>query len=168
VWNDSVTNLLVTHCLVDGGGVGLKDFNNGRKHKSTFRNCTLVNQVDNNNNDRGIGVIIEGNDGMIVKNCIMMNQTKHAMSFWAPDVGVATSKVENCIWYNAPDFADIRANTVVDETGTQNVDPGLQTDPSGLPYCSPLSYAAYGWRVVPEPAIGLLLGLLAFAGLRRS
>lgn len=170
VWNNSVTNLLVTHCLVDGGGLGVRDFNNACFHYTTFRNCTLVNQRDIGNSARGAGVIVEGCDGTIIKSSIMMNQTRYAIQLWNPAVGASTTTVENCIWYGATNgfIYYTSANTVANESGTLNVDPNLQTDPLGLPYCSPLTYASYGWRVVPEPAAGLVLGLLALAGLRRK
>jgi len=170
VWNNSVTNLLVTHCLVDGGGIGVRDFNNACFHYTTFRNCTLVNQRDIGNAARGAGVIVEGNDGTIIKNSIMMNQTRYGIQLWNPLAGVATTTVENCIWYGATNgFIYLTsAATVANESGTLNVDPNLQTDALGLPYCSPLTYASYGWRAVPEPTVTLVLGLLALAGLRRK
>ncbi|GEM_PF-2125485 len=169
VWNNSVTNLLVTHCLVDGGGIGVRDFNNACYHYTTYRNCTLVNQRDISNAGRGMGVIVEGNNGTIIKNSIMMNQSQYAISLWNPAEGTSTTTIADCIWSGATNgFIQVSPATVANESGTLNVDPNLQTDPLGLPYCSPLTYASYGWRVVPEPAAGLVLGLLALAGLRRK
>jgi len=164
VWNNTVDGLLITHCLIDGGGIGAKDFNWDDNHHTTFRNLTCVNQREGGG-DRGMGIVIEGNDGTIIENCLFQGNAQYGISLWSPETGVATTTVQNCLWWDTTNgFLDTRANTVAIESGTLNVNPNLQTNPDGLPYCTPLEYADYGWKVVPEPTLvfGLVLACLAF------
>ena len=170
VWVDAVSNLLVTHCLIDGGGIGCKDFNWACNHYTTFRNLTLVNQREGGG-DRGMGIVVEGNNGTIIENCVFQDNANYGIALWVPETGTATTVVQNCLWWNSGlGFLSSRQDpdndryTVAIESGTVNADPNLQTGPDGLPYCSPLAYADYGWKVVPEPAmaIGLILACLAF------
>lgn len=148
-------NLLVTHCLVDGGGVGVRDFNHDKYHMTTFRNLTLVNQ--RGSGGRGIGIIIEGNDGTRIKNTILKDQANRAIALWNPLDGVATTHVENILWYGAPAFSTVNNRTVMDASNVQNIDVELTTNVYGVPCCTPSEHTGYGWQETTArmpPAIG--------------
>lgn len=170
MWVTGVDNVLIYRCLVDGGGAGGRVFNWDKFHNMTFRNCTFVNQREGGG-DRGMGMIVEGNSGTVIENCIFAYNVNYGISFWNPhtDLPQATQTVANCLyWDPGQGFIDLRdpARVYVIESGTVNQDPQFQNDPKGLPYSVPLTLADYGWNVVPEPA-GILVGLLALGMLLR-
>lgn len=174
VWVGGVLNSLITHCLIDGGGIGAKDFNWDDNHMTTFRNLTCVNQLEGGG-DRGMGIVLEGNGGSVVENCVFADNANYAISCWPPEgsLPAATQTVENCMYWNTGagwlDVRNANTNIVVLESGNINQDPQFSTTPDGYPYSVPVGMAQYGWHATPEPGIALFaLGALGLAFLRKK
>jgi len=156
-WVQLTQNMTVRNVLVDGGGIGIKDFNNLTMHKLKVENCTLVNQRGSNT-DRGFGLVFEGNSGDMVSKCVIQNADNYAVSLWTPAVGTSVIYLADSVWNNCVNgFLDARANTEGVMANIVNGDPQLAVA-GGVPYVTTAdAFIGWGWRSqaaierAPEP-----------------
>ncbi len=163
-WSDSVKDCTIQYCLVDGGGLGVRDrhwdgWADGKfSHSLTILNCTFVNQKYGPRAEEAIGVSIQNNTDTEIKNCIFQDCESNAV-YVTTSAGYSSSittvvDTVNCLWYQCGQgfLSQKGANIQVNQTTVEEKDPQLETS-YGYDYCSPWGGVGWHGRAFESPVI---------------